>query len=113
MDDAAAALARVPVDVIAAFGLTEAKAAQKATQTIPIVAMSIGDPVAAGLLSIGAPRRQHHRKHHSRPECRQQAAANPQWCHPFHFARRLSRESGQCVPSGDFGNIAERRHYFT
>jgi ABC-type uncharacterized transport system substrate-binding protein len=51
MDDAAAALARLPVDVIAAFGSTEAKAAQKATKTIPIVAMSIGDPVAAGLVS--------------------------------------------------------------
>jgi len=51
MDDAAAALTQVPVDVIAAFGSTEAKAAQKATKTIPIVAMSIGDPVAAGLVS--------------------------------------------------------------
>jgi putative tryptophan/tyrosine transport system substrate-binding protein len=51
MDVAAAALAQVPVDVIAAFGSTEAKAAQKATKTIPIVAMSIGDPVGAGLVS--------------------------------------------------------------
>ncbi len=50
MDEAAAALVQVPVDVIAAFGSTEAKAAQKATKTIPIVAMSIGDPVAAGLV---------------------------------------------------------------
>jgi len=56
LDAAAAALVQVPVDVIAVFGTPAAKAAQRATKTIPIVAISIGDPVAAGLVtSLGHP----------------------------------------------------------
>jgi len=51
LDAAAAALAQVPVDVIVAFGTPRAKAAQRATKTIPIVAISISDPVAAGLVT--------------------------------------------------------------
>jgi ABC-type uncharacterized transport system substrate-binding protein len=51
LDAAAAALAQLPVNVIAAFGTPRAKAAQRATQTIPIVAISISDPVAAGLVA--------------------------------------------------------------
>src|SRR5271169_995613 len=51
LDAAAAALAQVPVDVIVAFGTPRAQAAQRATKTIPIVAISIGDPVAAGLVT--------------------------------------------------------------
>ena len=43
-------LARLPVDVIAVAGSTAAKAAQTATDTVPIVAMVIGDPVAIGLV---------------------------------------------------------------
>jgi putative tryptophan/tyrosine transport system substrate-binding protein len=50
-DAAASALARIPVDVIVAFGTPRAKAAQRATTTIPIVAISIGDPVAAKLVT--------------------------------------------------------------
>lgn len=46
---AAAELARLPVDVIAAAGSTAAKAAQAATDAVPIVAIRIGDPVAIGL----------------------------------------------------------------
>jgi putative ABC transport system substrate-binding protein len=48
---AAAALAQVPVNVIAAFGTPRAQAAHRATKTIPIVAMSISDPIAAGLVT--------------------------------------------------------------
>ena len=56
LDAAAAALARVPVDVIVAFGTPRAKAAQRATKTIPIVAISISDPIAAGLVTnLGQP----------------------------------------------------------
>jgi putative ABC transport system substrate-binding protein len=51
LDAAAAALAQVPVDVIVAFGTPRAKAAQRATKTIPIVAISISDPIAAGLVT--------------------------------------------------------------
>ena len=51
LDAAAAALAQVPVNVIAAFGTPRAQAAQRATKTIPIVAMSISDPIAAGLVT--------------------------------------------------------------
>jgi putative ABC transport system substrate-binding protein len=50
LDAAAAALAQVRVDVIVAFGTPRAQAAQRATKTIPIVAISISDPVAAGLV---------------------------------------------------------------
>jgi putative ABC transport system substrate-binding protein len=51
LDAAAAALAQVPVNVIAAFGTPRAQAAQRATKTIPIIAISISDPVAAGLVT--------------------------------------------------------------
>jgi putative ABC transport system substrate-binding protein len=51
LDAAAMALAQLPVNVIVAFGTPRAKAAQRATKTIPIVAISIGDPIAAGLVT--------------------------------------------------------------
>src|SRR5262245_22529056 len=48
--EAAAALVRRPVDVIATFGTPASFAAKQATATIPIVMISIGDPVRAGLV---------------------------------------------------------------
>jgi putative tryptophan/tyrosine transport system substrate-binding protein len=47
---AAQDLALRPVDVIAVAGSTAAKAAQAATDTVPVVAMVVGDPVAIGLV---------------------------------------------------------------
>jgi len=49
LEAAAAALVQVHVNVIVAFGTPRAQAAQRATKTIPIVAISISDPIAAGL----------------------------------------------------------------
>ena len=49
--EAAKELARIPVDVIAAFFTPATQAAQAATQTIPIVMVSVGDPVRAGLVA--------------------------------------------------------------
>jgi putative ABC transport system substrate-binding protein len=49
LPEMAADLVRRKVDVIAAFGSTEALAAKHATETIPIVALSEADPVAEGL----------------------------------------------------------------
>ena len=51
LDAAAMALAQLPVNVIVAFGTPRAQAAQRATKTGPIVAISIGDPIAAGLVT--------------------------------------------------------------
>jgi putative tryptophan/tyrosine transport system substrate-binding protein len=48
---AARELAGIPVDVIVEFGSTAARAAQMATTTIPIVMISIGDPVRAGFVA--------------------------------------------------------------
>jgi putative ABC transport system substrate-binding protein len=48
---AANELARLPVDIIAVFGTPPALAAKQATATLPIVAISIGDPVRAGLVA--------------------------------------------------------------
>jgi putative tryptophan/tyrosine transport system substrate-binding protein len=48
--EAAAALVRRPVDVIATFGTPASFAAKQATTTIPIVMISIGDPVRTGLV---------------------------------------------------------------
>jgi putative ABC transport system substrate-binding protein len=48
--EAAAALVRRPVDVIATYGTPASLAAKQATTTIPIVMISIGDPVGAGLV---------------------------------------------------------------
>lgn len=47
---ASAELARIPVDVIAAYGTPASIAAKAATSTIPIVIISVGDPVRAGLV---------------------------------------------------------------
>ena len=48
--DAAGELARLPVDVIVAYGTPPSRAAKAATSTIPIVMIAIGDPVVAGLV---------------------------------------------------------------
>jgi putative ABC transport system substrate-binding protein len=48
---AAAELARLPVDILATYGTPASRAAKAATQSIPIVAISIGDPIAAGLVA--------------------------------------------------------------
>jgi putative ABC transport system substrate-binding protein len=48
---AAAELVRLPVDVIAVFGTPATRAAKQATTTIPIVMISIGDPVRTGLVA--------------------------------------------------------------
>jgi len=48
--EAAAALVRRPVDVIATYGTPASLAAKQATTTIPIVMISIGDPLRAGLV---------------------------------------------------------------
>src|SRR5262245_61595501 len=48
--EAAAALVRRPVDVIATFGTPASFAAKQVTTTVPIVMISIGDPVRAGLV---------------------------------------------------------------
>lgn len=50
MASAAAALAAMPVDMIATFGTTASLAAKAATTSIPIVMISVGDPVRAGLV---------------------------------------------------------------
>jgi putative ABC transport system substrate-binding protein len=49
--EAAKKLASIPVDVIVAFGTPSSQAAQAATQTIPSVMVSVGDPVRAGLVA--------------------------------------------------------------
>jgi putative tryptophan/tyrosine transport system substrate-binding protein len=48
--EAAALLARRPVDVIAAYGTAASFAAKSATSTIPIVMISVGEPLRAGLV---------------------------------------------------------------
>src|SRR5262249_20212028 len=47
---AARELVSLPVDVIVVGGSTAARAARQATSTIPIVMISIGDPVRAGFV---------------------------------------------------------------
>jgi putative ABC transport system substrate-binding protein len=47
---AAAELAALPVDLIATFGTPASRAAKAATSTIPIVAISVGDPIRAELV---------------------------------------------------------------
>jgi len=54
--DLAAELVRLNVDVIVAEGTISALAAKRATRTVPIVMVNIGDPVASGLVSsLGRP----------------------------------------------------------
>src|SRR5262245_57859072 len=48
--EAASTLVRRPVDFVATFGTPASFAAKQATTTIPIVMISIGDPVRAGLV---------------------------------------------------------------
>jgi putative ABC transport system substrate-binding protein len=47
---AATELAALPVDLIATYGTPASRAAKAATSTIPIVVISVGDPVRAGLV---------------------------------------------------------------
>jgi ABC-type uncharacterized transport system substrate-binding protein len=48
---AASDLARLPVDIIVTAGSAATRAAQQATATIPIVMVSVGDPVRAGFVA--------------------------------------------------------------
>jgi putative ABC transport system substrate-binding protein len=50
LSEAAADLARLPVDVIMTYGTPASRAAKAATSTIPIVMVLVGDPVRAGLV---------------------------------------------------------------
>src|SRR3954469_24043301 len=47
---AAAELVQLPVDLIATYGTPAARAAKAATSKIPIVMISVGDPVTSGLV---------------------------------------------------------------
>jgi putative ABC transport system substrate-binding protein len=47
---AAVELVRLPVDVIAVYGTPASRAAQASTTSIPIVAISVGEPVRIGLV---------------------------------------------------------------
>jgi putative ABC transport system substrate-binding protein len=51
LPDLAAELVRLKVDIIVAVPTPAAVAAKKATETIPIVAISVGDPVGLGLIA--------------------------------------------------------------
>jgi len=51
LHDLAVDLVRSKVDLILAWGTPAVKAAQRATSTIPIVMVSVGDPVGAGLIA--------------------------------------------------------------
>lgn len=56
LTEAATQLVRRPVDVIATYGTAASFAAWRATKTIPIVMISVGDPVRAGLvMSLARP----------------------------------------------------------
>jgi len=48
--EAASQLVRRPVDLVAVYGTAASFAAWRATKTIPIVMISVGDPVRAGLV---------------------------------------------------------------
>jgi putative ABC transport system substrate-binding protein len=50
LQTAAAELVALPVDAIATYGTPASRAAKAATSTIPIVMISVGDPVRAGLV---------------------------------------------------------------
>src|SRR6266516_4507306 len=51
LPDLAAELVRLKVDIIVAQATPAAVAAKKATETIPIVAIALGDPVGIGLIA--------------------------------------------------------------
>src|SRR5207245_5992425 len=51
LPELAADLVRLKVDLIVVSGTTPALAAKKATTTVPIVMVSVGDPVALGLVA--------------------------------------------------------------
>jgi ABC transporter substrate binding protein len=95
---AAGELARLPVDVIATFGSPASRAAQQATSTIPVVAMSVGDPVRIGLVqSLARPGGNITGNTILGPENRCQAAATPQGVHPLGFPSRLPLEPRQRI----------------
>src|SRR5262245_63402245 len=56
LPDLAAELVRLKVDLIVSFGTQGVTAAKNATETIPIVMITVRDPVGTGLLtSLGRP----------------------------------------------------------
>jgi ABC-type uncharacterized transport system substrate-binding protein len=51
LTDAAAELVRLQVDIIVTFGTPATRAAMQATTTLPILMVSVGDPLRAGLVA--------------------------------------------------------------
>lgn len=68
----AADVVRLKVDVLLAYSTPGARALENATQAIPIVFVSAGDPVAAGLVDdLAQPRKHHGVQHDFFCDCRQ------------------------------------------
>ena len=65
LEQIVADVVRGKVDILLVAGSQAARAAKKATRTIPIVLTVAGDPLATGLVTEPfATRRQHHRQQH-------------------------------------------------
>jgi putative ABC transport system substrate-binding protein len=86
-------LVRLPVDVIATFGTPQTHAAKQATATIPIVMISIGDPVRVRCQPRPAGR-EYYRQRDPWPGHRRQTVAAPEGDCPRRLAHGLPVESG-------------------
>ena len=99
--EAAAALVRRPVDVIATYGTPASLAAKQATTTIPIVMISIGDPARRARAKPRPTGSKYHRQQRPWSGRRCQAAADSQGGYSNGLARSVSLESRkrlQCPP---------------
>ena len=89
-------LVRLKVDVIVTTGTPGTLAAKRATNTIPIVFASSGNPVYGGLVvELFAAGWQRHRVHHLGTGTRRQAHSAPQGSGAGNFARCGDLEFGQ------------------
>ncbi len=84
-----AELIAAKVNVIVTAGTPASLAVKKATTTVPLVMVAVGDPVGTGLVSSsGAPRRQSHGIELDRAGPRGQAAGSPARSRAYTFTCR-------------------------
>ena len=86
-----AELVQLKVDILVTSSTAALRAAKQATKTIPIVMVTSQDPVATGMVELGAAGCKYHWSHETYPRAKWETAGTVQGSRPPDLTRRNSR----------------------